>query len=141
MVVPEPLIEPVTPGVVLLVSLPGVVVLLVPGPPIDEVPDVALPVLEVVSVLDVPDVVPLVPLVPAVLDDVEGVVSVGVEDVVGVGTASRLVQAPSERAAAASAIAVQRVRIVFMGITPCVVWSLKVRERLAPPWRKLYLLR
>ena len=118
-------------GVVLelleLASLP-VVEPDVPGAPIDEelllVPAVGLPVL--VSVLAVPEVEPVVvlvdPLMPAVLPEVlEGEVVLGVvDDVVGVGSvASRLVQAPRERAATtARAAAAHWVRDVFIVGTP-----------------------
>ena len=131
------LVEPVTPGVGLapFVSLPGALVLPgpavlpVPGPPIDDeelllVPAVGLPVL--VSTPAVPEVEPVVvllePLMPAVLPDVlEGEVVLGVvDDVVGVGSvASRLVQAPRERAATtARAAAAHWVRDVFIVGTP-----------------------
>ena len=103
----------VLPGAVLL---PGPAVLPVPGPPMVE-PPVGLPLEE--SVLAVPEVEPLVlPLVPAVLPDPgAGVVEPGDGDDVtgGVSVASRLVQAPRDRAVAtAIAAAAHWVRDVFI---------------------------
>ena len=93
----------------------------VPVAPIEDVPPLELGVLEV-SVLALPVVVPL-PLIEPVVDDgdvdeveelVEGVpgVVVVVDDVLD----SRLVQAPSERAAVtAKAAAVTWVKVIFIG--------------------------
>ncbi len=134
MVVVVPLIEPVTPGVPNepLASLPGVVVVvLVPGPPMEVVLPGVVPLVDE-SVLVVPVVDPLMPVeaVPEVLElpvepvelvDVAGTVSVVVDDVEGVGGSARLLQAPRDSAAVTARMAVAYLVVDFMGNTP--VWG------------------
>ncbi len=132
--------EPVTPGVgeAPLLSLPGAVVvpgpavLPVPGPPIDVVSAVLPGVVEEPLMLPVveavlPEVLVLSvdPVEPVELVDVEGMVSVVVDDVEGVGGSAGLLQAPRESAAVTAMIAaavwvmVRFMKILLNGFVQC----------------------